>query len=132
MDTMKKVYLEKRNDDNLSFKTDLGCFNMNLNDTDFQSVNSVMEEDLGLDDLDTLIQLELDNYTSCFSDIINIQGEGVGEAELVQRDLYDASPAHSVTWEYLIPEPEPLTSSVEDSSDSHRQPITTSGNVISV
>ena len=48
MDTMKKVYLEKRDDDNLSYKTEMGCFTMNLNDTDFQSVNSVMEEDLGL------------------------------------------------------------------------------------
>ena len=82
---MKKVYLEKRSDDNLSYKTDLGCFNMN--DTEFQSVNTVMEEDLGLDDLDTLIQLELDNYTSCFSDIIDIQG--AGEAEMMQRGLYE-------------------------------------------
>ena len=125
MDTMKKVYLEKRNDDNLSYKTDMGCFNMSLTDTDFQSVSSVMEEDLGLDDLDTLIQLELDNYTSCFTDIIDIQGEGVGAADMTQRDIYDASPAHSVTFEYLIPEP--LSSSVEDSPDSNKQPITTSG-----
>ena len=80
---MKKVYLEKRSDE--SYKTDLGCFNMN--DTEFQSVNTVMEEDLGLDDLDTLIQLELDNYTSCFSDIIDIQG--AGEGEMMQRGLYE-------------------------------------------
>ena len=125
MDTMKKVYLEKRDDDNLSYKTEMGCFTMNLNDTDFQSVNSVMEEDLGLDDLDTLIQLELDNYTSCFSDIIDIKGEDVGETDLMQTDLYDASPAHSVTFEYLIPEP--LIQTYEDHSDSHKQPITTSG-----
>lgn len=124
MDTMKKVYLEKRNDDNLSYKTDMGCFNMSFTDTDFQSVNSVMEEDLGLDDLDTLIQLELDNYTSCFTDIIDIHGEGVGAADITQRDFYDASPAHSVTFEYLIPEP--LISSAEDSQDSNKQPITTS------
>lgn len=121
---MKKVYLEKRDDDNLSYKTEMGCFTMNLNDTDFQSVNSVMEEDLGLDDLDTLIQLELDNYTSCFSDIIDIKGEDVGETDLMQTDLYDASPAHSVTFEYLIPEP--LIQTYEDHSDSHKQPITTS------
>lgn len=125
MDTMKKVYLEKRDDDNLSYKTEMGCFTMNLNDTDFQSVNSVMEEDLGLDDLDTLIQLELDNYTSCFSDIIDIKGEDVGETDLMQSDLYDASPAHSVTFEYLIPEP--LIQTYEEHSDSHKQPITTSG-----
>ena len=125
MDTMKKVYLEKRNDEDMSFKTEMGCYSINMNDTDFQSVNSVMEEDLGLDDLDTLIQLELDNYTSCFSDIIDIQGEGVGETDLMQRDIYDASPAHSVTYEYLIPEP--LNPSSGDSSDSRMQPITTSG-----
>ena len=122
---MKKVYLEKRNDEDMSYKTEIGCFSINMNDTDFQSVNSVMEEDLGLDDLDTLIQLELDNYTSCFSDIIDIQGEGVGETDLVQRDIYDASPAHSVTYEYLVPEP--LNPSVGDSPDSRMQPITTSG-----
>ena len=125
MDTMKKVYLEKRNDEDMSYKTEMGCYSINMNDTDFQSVNSVMEEDLGLDDLDTLIQLELDNYTSCFSDIIDIQGEGVGETDLVQRDIYDASPAHSVTYEYLVPEP--LNPSGGDSPDSRMQPITTSG-----
>ena len=111
---MKKVYLEKRGGEHFEEMSD---YRVMMNDTEFQSLNAVMEEDLGLEDLDTLIQLELDNYTSCFSDMLNIHNENSD----LQRNfiLENESPTHNHSYEYVIQEPiieNPL-----------RQPITTSG-----
>jgi len=97
--TMKKVYLEKRCNEEFDYMVTP----FNLNDNEFQSLNAVMEEEMGLDDLDTLIQLELDNYTSCFSDLLNVQNE----SNELQRNLYieNESPGHNHSYEYVIPEP---------------------------
>ena len=63
---MKKVYLEKRckSDVNLS---DSLC---EATVSEFHSVNEILENTMELDDLDTLIHLELENYTSTDSNII--------------------------------------------------------------
>ena len=74
---MKKVYLEKRckSDVNLS---DSVC-EVNLNE--LHSVNEILENTMELDDIDTLIHLELENYTSndnniiCLGELMNLHTE---------------------------------------------------------
>ena len=119
---MKKVYLEKRSSDHEGSGSDTDVslsLSMSLGpDTELDTVTTVMEsEDMGLDDLDTLIQLELDNYTSCFGDMLNLQEEHIE----LQKNFYvdNESPSHSHSYEYMFPE------LIQDSLN--RQPITTSG-----
>ena len=111
---MKKVYLEKRCNEN--YDTELPSFSMN--DTDFQTINAVMEEEMGLEDLDTLIQLELDNYSSCFGDMLNVPSD---QTE-IQKNFYvdEESPTHSDSYEYIFPEPMFI-------DNINNQPVTTSG-----
>ena len=63
---MKKVYLEKRcNSDSDVDASDSPC-----QVTDFTSLNEILENTMELDDLDTLIHLDLDNYSSNETNII--------------------------------------------------------------
>ena len=63
---MKKVYLEKRCKADVNLSDSFCQVNMN----EFHSVNEILENTMELDDIDTLIHLELENYTSTDSNII--------------------------------------------------------------
>ena len=64
---MKKVYLEKRCKSDVNLSEPSVC-QVNLNE--FHSVTEILENTMELDDIDTLIHLELENYTSSDSNII--------------------------------------------------------------
>ena len=74
-----------------------------------------------LEDLDTLIQLELDNYSSCFGDMLNVPSD---QTE-IQKNFYvdEESPTHSDSYEYIFPEPMFI-------DNINNQPVTTSGRMI--
>ena len=63
---MKKVYLEKRCKADVNLSDSFCQVNMN----EFHSVNEILENTMELEDIDTLIHLELENYTSTDSNII--------------------------------------------------------------
>ena len=63
---MKKVYLEKRCKSDVNLSDSVCEATMN----EFQSVTEILENTMELDDIDTLIHLELENYTSSDSNII--------------------------------------------------------------
>ena len=100
---MKKVYLEKR--DSEKFESDFEVVaSSSLGDgEEFTTLNSGMEEDLGLDDLASLIQLELDNYTSCFNDMLDMHNENNELPKNFFMDEEEESPSHSISYEYVIP-----------------------------
>ena len=74
---MKKVYLEKRCKSDVNLSDSFCQVNMN----EFHSVNEILENTMELDDIDTLIHLELENYTSndsniiCLGELMNLHTE---------------------------------------------------------
>ena len=101
---MKKVYLEKR------CKSDLDV-------SDFQSLNEILESTMDLDDLDTLIHLELDNYSSNDTNII------FGELLNLHSDYEDK---RSLDDDSESPNTQPCDY-YQDSRPFNKQPKATSG-----
>ena len=101
---MKKVYLEKRDSENFESDFEVAASSSLVGGEEFTTtLNSGMEEDLGLDDLASLIQLELDNYTSCFSDMLDMHTDNTELPKNFFIDGEEESPSHSISYEYVIP-----------------------------
>ena len=102
---MKKVYLEKRHKSELEV-------------SDFQSLNEILENTMELDDLDTLIHLELDSYSSNDTNLI------FGELMNLHNDYEDKTTLND---DSESPNLLPCDYYQEDSRHINRKPKATSG-----
>jgi len=112
---MKKVYLEKR------CKSDLDVSDSPCQVSDFQSLNEILENTMELEDLDTLIHLELDTYSSNDTNIIF--------GELMNINIHtEYEDKRSLNEDRESPSNRPydLDFYQEDSMHLNRQPKTTS------